>query len=102
MVEYRLISDHQEDLDNGAVVEPGGFIDLDDEEVKLDRAKSLLADGKLIAVEDSGIEITPEARKLARRAKVNLTAISGTGEKGRIVVSDVEAYIESQKEAEAQ
>lgn len=97
-MEYRLISDHQEDLDNGAVVEPGGFIDLDDDRAKLDRAASLIEEGRLVPVDGfDTYTITPEAKKLARDNKVNISAVSGSGDGGKVLVSDVESHIESQK-----
>lgn len=51
MDEYRLHGDHSEDLDDGRVLEPGNFVQLDEEALALPRAVSLIEDGKLVKIE---------------------------------------------------
>jgi len=43
---------------------------------------------------DSRIKASPLARKMAEENKIDLKSLSGTGENGRIVKRDIEAYLE--------
>lgn len=47
------------------------------------------------AVSDSRIKASPLARSIAGEAGINLSAIKGTGDQGRIVKRDVEAFLQS-------
>ena len=44
---------------------------------------------------DSRIKASPLAKNIAKEAGVNIEAITGSGDQGRIIKKDVEAYIES-------
>lgn len=55
MGSYRCVSKHGEDLDHGQVLDPGEFVDLTDDQVRLPRAEQLLADGLLIGVDDDSV-----------------------------------------------
>lgn len=46
------------------------------------------------------LDITPEAAQLARDEEVDVTDIEGSGQDGRIVVSDVRAEVEGAKPGE--
>ncbi len=47
------------------------------------------------ALSDERVKASPLAKSMAKEAGVNLSAIKGTGDNGRIVKRDVEAYIKS-------
>jgi hypothetical protein len=45
---YRNVSNHIEDLDDGRVIEPGGYVELDDDATDADHNKRLIEEGQLI------------------------------------------------------
>ncbi len=51
--------------------------------------------------EHGRIKASPLARSMARQAGIDLSQIKGTGEHGRIVKRDVEAYLQQQQQAPA-
>ncbi len=51
--------------------------------------------------EHGRIKASPLARSMARQAGIDLSQIKGTGEHGRIVKRDVEAYLQQQRQAPA-
>jgi hypothetical protein len=65
-MQYRLISEHPEDLTDGRVVGPGEFVDLDEDQLRETRTEELIAQGKLIPTED---EAQREAKLAERRVK---------------------------------
>lgn len=95
--EYRLHSDHPEDLDDGRVLEPGEYVDLSEEDASQARATSLIEDGRLVQVDSGNPEATDAAKKLARQEKVDLKSVTPTGSRGEITVDDVKQLVESQK-----
>lgn len=97
MDEYRLHGDHSEDLDDGRVLEPGDFVQLDEEAIALPRAATLIEDGKLHKIEQGDPPATEAAIKLARSEGIELTAITPTGVNGQITQGDVESHIEALK-----
>jgi pyruvate dehydrogenase E2 component (dihydrolipoamide acetyltransferase) len=48
--------------------------------------------------EDGRLKASPLARSMAREAEIDLRQIKGSGDGGRIVKRDIEAYLEQQKE----
>ncbi|MDN5351867.1 MAG: hypothetical protein PWQ12_786 [Clostridiales bacterium] len=50
---------------------------------------------------EGGLRATPASRKLAREAGIALSRVAGTGPKGRIQKSDVEAYLADEGSAES-
>jgi pyruvate/2-oxoglutarate dehydrogenase complex dihydrolipoamide acyltransferase (E2) component len=94
------LGDHPEDLDDGRVLEPGDYIELDAENRKGIRAKTLIEDGKLVdlsKMDRQAPEVTDAALKLARKEQVDLTAVRGTGKDGSVTVGDVEQHIEKRE-----
>lgn len=61
MKQYKCVSTHPEDLDDGRVVAPGERTDLSDEQAKLPVAARLFAEGKLIAVSEEGEKVALNA-----------------------------------------
>lgn len=53
------------------------------------------------SVEESRTKASPLAKSMAKETGVNLAQVPGSGDQGRIVKRDVEAFIESQKSAPA-
>ncbi len=51
--------------------------------------------------EEGRIKASPLARSMARQAGIDLSQIKGTGEHGRIVKRDVEAFLQQQQQAPA-
>ena len=49
----------------------------------------------VVSNSDSRIKASPLAKNIAKEAGVNIEAITGSGDQGRIIKKDVEAYIES-------
>ncbi|MCG8329256.1 MAG: pyruvate dehydrogenase complex dihydrolipoamide acetyltransferase [Chitinophagales bacterium] len=49
--------------------------------------------------EDARVKASPLARSMAKEAGINISAIQGSGDSGRIVKRDVEAHIEKQQSA---
>ena len=49
--------------------------------------------------EDARVKASPLARSMAKEAGINISAIQGSGDGGRIVKRDVEAHIEKQQSA---
>jgi pyruvate dehydrogenase E2 component (dihydrolipoamide acetyltransferase) len=54
------------------------------------------------ASEDQRVKASPLAKSMAKEAGVDIASISGSGEHGRVVKRDVEAYLESKQSAPAQ
>ena len=85
-------------LDEGEVLE-------DDPEPKVEnneqRAKTSenISSGK-ISTSTSTFQVTPVARKLAKDLGLDLSLISGTGPRGRIIEKDVRNYSNPQEKAE--
>lgn len=97
-MEYRNVSDHPEELAGGRTLEPGEFVDLSDEEAKDPYNAALISDGTLVSTASvEGVEATDAAISLAKKQKVSLASVKGTGDGGRVTVADVETYIEAQK-----
>lgn len=97
-MDYRLISDHAEDLEDGRVLEPGEFYTLDEVTARI---QQLVDDGKLISVSAAKEPAaTDAARKAAADADVPLSAITGTGADGQIILPDVEKHIAEQEGGE--
>jgi hypothetical protein len=102
MAEIKHVGLHAEDLADGRMVGPGETITVDDELLGDPHNKRLLDEGVFIRLDElpkalEGPEATEEAIKLARKERVSLADVRGTGEGKRILVSDVEAYVEKQK-----
>ncbi|GJM33021.1 MAG: dihydrolipoamide acetyltransferase component of pyruvate dehydrogenase complex [Saprospiraceae bacterium] len=57
---------------------------------------------KVDSEEDKKIKSSPLARNMAKEAGVEIEKLSGSGDQGRIVKRDVEAFLEKQKSAPAQ
>ncbi|HRP91129.1 MAG TPA: pyruvate dehydrogenase complex dihydrolipoamide acetyltransferase [Edaphocola sp.] len=51
--------------------------------------------------EDSRIKISPLARKMAKEKGINISAVKGSGEGGRIIKADIENYVPSAAKATA-
>lgn len=54
------------------------------------------------ASEDQRVKASPLAKSMAKEAGVDIASISGSGEHGRVIKRDVEAYLESKQSAPAQ
>jgi len=54
MTRYRFIGSHPESLASGRPIEPGEFVDLEDDDLEDPHNKMLLDDGHLITVEEEG------------------------------------------------
>ena len=54
------------------------------------------------ASEDQRVKASPLARSMAKEAGIDIASIKGSGEHGRVVKRDVEAYLESKQSAPAQ
>lgn len=52
-LQYRFIGDHAEVLANGRPVEPGGFVDLTEDEVRDLHYETLIHDGVLIGIDEA-------------------------------------------------
>lgn len=50
---------------------------------------------------DSRVKASPLARSMAKEAGINLAQVSGSGDQGRIVKKDIEAYLENKPAAPA-
>jgi hypothetical protein len=102
MADIKNVGLHAEDLADGRMVGPGESVTLDDELLNDPHNKRLIYEGIFIRTDEptkqlQGPEATDDAIKLARKEKINLTDVKGTGEGGRILVKDVETYAETQK-----
>ncbi len=73
---------------------PQGRITKSDVETALESAPS-------IGTVSSKVRATPSARRIAREEQVDLSAISGTGPRGRVQADDVRAFAEARQEARA-
>jgi len=71
------------------------------EELKADKsvefAKSIQKTDEIVSF--SGAHASPSVRKIAREYGVNLTLVTGSGRKGRIIKSDVQTYVKEQLKA---
>ncbi len=65
MGKYRFIGSHADSLDSGQPIEPGQFVELDDDEIRLPHNEALAADGFLIGVEE---EAEHEQKLASRRS----------------------------------
>lgn len=95
--EYRLRSDHVEDLSDGKILEPGEAYDLtyylDDP-----RVEDLIAQNKLLLINPAPeVLATDAAITLAKENGIPLASISGSGADGKIIQSDVESHIKAQE-----
>lgn len=67
-LQYRFVGDHAEILANGRPVEPGGFIDLTEEEVRDPFYEGLIHDGVLIGTDEAAEhEVALATRRVERR-----------------------------------
>lgn len=69
-MKFKFTGSHPEDLDSGRVLAPGEVIELSDEDVKSDRVKQLVADGRLIK------------EKVKRRQQASGSGSAGSGGSG--------------------
>lgn len=65
-MKYRCVSDHIEDLADGRMVGPGEVVELEEDSLREDHNERLFAEGKLVAIDDTGEE---EAKLAARRGR---------------------------------
>ena len=64
-------------------------------ETKLSSSLATVANEEEMIVDAAGIHAGPAVRRLAREFGLDLSAIQGSGRKGRIVKEDVQAYVKS-------
>jgi len=99
--EYRYVGTVPGELLDGQPIGPGEYVHLSDDDFADSHLASMLEDGKLVAILDQ-IEpaATDAAKKLARKERVELSAITPTGASGEIIVGDVERHVAEQKAEE--
>lgn len=98
---YRYIDQVPGELASGQPVGPGETVKLSEEDFEDPHNKAMLEDGKLVAVAEQAEPVATEAAaKLAKKEKVELTAITPTGANGEIVIGDVERHVAELKERE--
>ncbi len=83
----KAASDQPENLPKGAYTDEGGALrSADGTTLGADSPPPKLADF-------SGVHASPSVRRLARELDIDLNAVTGTGEKGRITKDDVKGHI---------
>lgn len=98
MGEYKHVGVHAEDLADGRMLGPGEIVELDEEQIAEPHNARLLGEGILLSLDaQENPDATDGAIELAEANNVNLSAVTGTGQAGRITVPDVERFIEEQK-----
>ena len=73
---------------------PGGRITKSDVEAALES-------GPAVDMVPSTVRATPSARRIAREEQVDLSAIAGSGPRGRVQADDIRAFAEARREAGA-
>ena len=61
-----------------------------------DYVKATPTPSKEVAGKEAGDQVVPAARRLAHQNAIDLSAVSGSGPRGRILIEDVESAIEGQ------
>jgi pyruvate dehydrogenase E2 component (dihydrolipoamide acetyltransferase) len=87
-VAQRMAAEHGLDLAPVAGTGPGGRITKADVESALTSLKIVAQD-----VPSSQVRATPAARRIARERGVDLADVDGSGLRGRVQASDVQAYV---------
>ena len=94
MTEHKYVGKHLDDLADGRVLVPGQTYELDDAALAEPHNVQRIDEGLLIPVQtNAGLDATDEAVQLAAANGVDLRDVTGTGQNGRIVKSDVEKFI---------
>lgn len=65
-MQYRNVGDHAENTDGGQTVDVGGFVDLDEDQVREPLNEDLIARGVFLAVDD---QAEHEQKLAGRRTK---------------------------------
>ena len=95
----RLAKQHGLDLPQIQGTGPSGRILVADVERAVQAATTAPSG---TAVEQVQVQVTPAARRLARQQDIDLAQVQGSGPRGRILIADVEAAIESRTAPQAQ
>ena len=88
----RLAKQHSLDLAQIQGTGPNGRILVADVELAIQAPAATPSDA---AGEQVRVQVTPAARRLARQQDIDLAQVQGSGPRGRILIADVEAAIES-------
>jgi len=97
---YTYVGTHAEILPSGAPIAPGEEVELTTEESHQWRADGLLlSEAK---AEQMNPEVTEAAAKLARKLRVNVSSVKGTGKDGTVTVEDVQAAADAAKTEEGE
>lgn len=98
-MEYKNVGGHVEDLADGRMVEPGLVFELDEESIKDPFNKDKIDREVFIPIEQAAApNATDGAIELAKKHKVNLADVAGTGTGGRITQDDVEQHVAASAE----
>jgi hypothetical protein len=88
-MKFRFVGNHVEDLDDGSILEPLQYVELDEEATHSPRAETLLAEGKLIPAgetkkqEDDAAKEAANAKRRVTRRDNAATSDDDEGEEGK-------------------
>lgn len=93
--------DFQALLQSGGNSQPAATKEETPSKEVLDTITAPLSGNNNTADDDARLKASPLAKAMAKEAGINISEVKGSGDDGRIVKRDVEAYLESQKTTEA-
>jgi pyruvate/2-oxoglutarate dehydrogenase complex dihydrolipoamide acyltransferase (E2) component len=96
--EYKWGGSYPQEITGGRVLEPGETVTLSEDAISDPHNAALIEGGNLFSLDEiEEPQATEAAIELANKHNISLTAITGTGQGGRITQGDVESHIANEE-----